>query len=104
MRFELAMVLPKDRKTAAAIALGSTGIALVASAFAESMLWIFGPWILEGNAEGSFGLLSLLLSLGILSGAIFTPEAMFCPAPTRIRGAAIKITLAFRPYPKSSNL
>jgi hypothetical protein len=52
MRFELAMVLPKDRKNEAAIALGSIGIALVASAFPRFMLWILGPWTLEGNAEG----------------------------------------------------
>ena len=71
MRFELAMVLPKDRKTAAAIGLGSIGIALVASVFAGFILWIGGPWILEGNTEGSFGLLALLLSLGILSAAIY---------------------------------
>lgn len=79
MRFELAIVLPKDRKNEAAIALGSIGIALVASAFARFMLWIFGPWTLEGNAEGSFGQLSLLLSPGILSGAIFYTRSNIPP-------------------------
>lgn len=71
MRFELAMVLPKDRKTAAAIGLGSIGIALVASVFAGFILWIGGPWILEGNTEKSFGLLGLLLSFCVLTAAIF---------------------------------
>lgn len=89
MRYELAVVLPRDRTIAINLAIGGVGIAFVISIIAGLVMWILGPSILKDYKCESVGLWALLLAIIILSTAIYQIGLAWCTREAAFKTYAI---------------
>jgi len=78
MRYELAMVLPREKDVVAAIAVGGTCIAFLISACAGAMVWAAGGWSSHDGALAGAASWWFLVPPAILSAAIFQMALAWC--------------------------
>lgn len=94
MRYELAVVLPKERATAAAIGIGGIGIALVTSVSVGFVLWIAGGWFYSDINEVSVEYWWILVPITILSNSIYQISLAWCTREAKFLAyAAAQIAL-----------
>lgn len=89
LRYELAVVLPGERSTAAALVLGGTIFAVLISVLSVPVLWLVGGHFLPVDQQGNLWLWCALVPVSVFSTAIFQLGVAWCTREIRFKAYSI---------------